>query len=137
LYAGFAGAVIFGKITRILSKAKLVWSDPIVVRFGLGVLIENKSMDVKTKKDDDGKIGPTAGILKNITEKNNEEDDDDDTQLPCPMLESRVANQWWDRQGAKLADASVTVWATSLAEFAPASIQEAANLPRLVEKRKS
>ena len=39
LYAGFAGAVMFGKITRILSKAKVVWSDPLVVHYGLGVVI--------------------------------------------------------------------------------------------------
>jgi hypothetical protein len=133
LYAGFAGAVMFGKINRILSKAKVVWSDPIVVRYGSGVDIENKD-------NDDGKKGSMkAGILKNNTtsSKEDEEDDDDDTQLPCPILEFRVVNQWYDRQGAELANASVTVWASSLAEFAPDSVRAAANLPRLVEKRKS
>jgi hypothetical protein len=52
-------------------------------------------------------------------------------------LEFRVANQWYFRQGAELANVSVTVWASTLAEFAPASIREAAHLPRLVEKRQS
>jgi hypothetical protein len=133
LYAGFAGAVIFGKIKRILSKAKVVWSDPIVVRYGSGVVIENKD-------NDDGKKGSMkAGILENnhTSSKEDEEDDDDDTQLPCPILEFRVVNQWYDRQGAELANASITVWASTLAEFAPDSVRAEANLPRLVEKRKS
>lgn len=37
LYAGFCGAILFGKVTRVYSNAKVKFSDFFVIRFGAGV----------------------------------------------------------------------------------------------------
>merc|ERR1740139_1250603 len=37
LYAGFVGAIMFGKIVRLQSHAQVIFSDPIVIRYGSGV----------------------------------------------------------------------------------------------------
>jgi len=40
LFAGICGAIIFSKVTRIQSLAPIVFSDPITVRYGLGLIDE-------------------------------------------------------------------------------------------------
>jgi hypothetical protein len=37
VYSGFCGAILFGKILRIQSQAQVIFSDPIVIRYGSGV----------------------------------------------------------------------------------------------------
>ena len=37
IYVGFIGAIIFGKVLRIHSRAQVEFSDPIVVRYGSGI----------------------------------------------------------------------------------------------------
>jgi len=37
LYGGFVGAIMFGKIVRLQSHAQVIFSDPIVIRYGSGV----------------------------------------------------------------------------------------------------
>merc|ERR1740139_1953427 len=37
LYGGFVGAVMFGKILRVQSRAQVIFSDPIVIRYGSGL----------------------------------------------------------------------------------------------------
>jgi hypothetical protein len=37
LYAGFCGAILFGKVLRIQSYAQVTFSDPILIRYGSGV----------------------------------------------------------------------------------------------------
>jgi hypothetical protein len=48
LYSGFCGAILFGKVLRIQSQAQVIFSDPICVRYGTGV-IENEQ-DEETAK---------------------------------------------------------------------------------------
>ena len=43
LYASFCAAVIFTKLGRIQSFAKVVFSDPLVIRYGSGVAIEERT----------------------------------------------------------------------------------------------
>jgi hypothetical protein len=115
LYAGFAGAVIFGKVTRIGSVKRVWWSDPIVVRYGSGVAIEH-SYDKKASSS---------------KHSSNDKDDDDeiDEKLHCPILEFRIVNQSYNQEGGEIINSGVTVWASTLAELAAPSIREAANLP--------
>jgi len=40
LYAGFVGAILFGKVLRMQSRAQVQYSDPIVIRYGSGVANE-------------------------------------------------------------------------------------------------
>jgi hypothetical protein len=37
LYSGFCGAILFGKVLRIQSQAQVVFSDPILIRYGPGL----------------------------------------------------------------------------------------------------
>jgi len=37
LYGGFVGAVIFGKVLRVQSRAQVIFSDPLVIRYGCGL----------------------------------------------------------------------------------------------------
>jgi hypothetical protein len=37
LYSGFCGAILFGKILRIQSQAQVIFSDPILIRYGPGL----------------------------------------------------------------------------------------------------
>jgi hypothetical protein len=108
LYAGFAGAVIFGKVARVQSFARIIWSDSVVIKYGSGVAVEE---DAATEDEDAGK-------------------------LPCPVLEFRVANQSFDQEGGEIVNATVTVWASTLSDLASESIREAAKLPTQVSTEK-
>mmetsp|Transcript_2004 Transcript_2004/g.4385 ORF Transcript_2004/g.4385 Transcript_2004/m.4385 type:complete len:510 (+) Transcript_2004:125-1654(+) len=48
LYSGFCGAILFGKVLRIQSHAQVIFSDPIVIRYGPGV----KSPDGEESDED-------------------------------------------------------------------------------------
>merc|ERR1712048_1323116 len=37
LYAGFVGAVLFGKVLRVQSRAQVIFSDPLIIRYGSGL----------------------------------------------------------------------------------------------------
>ena len=90
LYSGFCGAILFGKVLRIQSHAQVMFSDPIVVRYG------------------------TNGV-GNATEDEEKEDKrpdkatKDGTQIPCPVLEFRVVNQLFDEIGGEIMDATLNV----------------------------
>lgn len=45
LYSGFCGAILFGKVLRIQSQAQVIFSDPILIRYGPGLFdgIEEES----------------------------------------------------------------------------------------------
>lgn len=108
LYAGFAGAVIFGKVSRVQSFARVLWSDSVVIEYGSGVVEEDAAT---------------------------EEKDEDAGKLPCPVLEFRVANQSFDQEGGEIVNATVTVWASTSSELASESIREAANLSSVTKKK--
>ena len=110
LYAGFAGAVIFGKVARVQSFARIIWSDSVVIQYGSGVAVEEDA----------------------ATEEKNE----DTGKLPCPVLEFRVANQSFDQEGGEIVNATVSVWASTSSESASESIREAANLSSLASTEK-
>ncbi len=130
LYAGFAGAVILGKIMRYNKVAAVIFSDPIVVRFGSGVQIEHM--------DRSRTAGHTAGVprtrLTTTKEKRNslesDDDDDDDASapIPYPVLEFRLANVAFARHGGEIANAHVQVWTSTSAEIANESVKDAADM---------
>jgi hypothetical protein len=115
LFAGFAGAVIFGKVARVQSFAKVIWSDSLVLKYGSGVAVAVEE-DAAT-----------------------EENDEDAGKLPCPVLEFRVINQSCGQDGGEIVNATVTVWASTSSDLASESIREAVRLPtqRSAEKKGS
>ena len=46
LFAGAAGAIILGKIMRYNAIAPVTWSDPIVLKYGEGVKIEQQDTNI-------------------------------------------------------------------------------------------
>jgi hypothetical protein len=85
LYSGFCGAILFGKVLRIQSHAQVVFSDPIVIRYGDGVETTN------TSDDED------------------EEDSPHIEKIPCPIMEFRVINRLFAEVGGEIMDGTLSV----------------------------
>ena len=83
IYSGTCGAIIFGKIVRIRSLAPAIFSDPMTVRYGAGVMDRNDNI-----------ITPNS-------------------RIPCPVLTFRLVNLHADRPGGELVDAHINVLAIS------------------------
>jgi len=82
LFAGFSGAIIFGKVLRIQSLAQVIFSEPVLVRYGQGVNNNLRySLDTDTPELD---------------------------KIPCPVLEFRIVNRLYDRPGCEIIDAALT-----------------------------
>lgn len=82
LYAGFCGAILFGKVLRSQNNAQVFFSDPIVVRYGKEELCDNGTVDHSpelTIKEHDEEMG------ESLTEA--------DKHIPCPSLEFRLVNR--------------------------------------------
>jgi hypothetical protein len=90
LYASFCGAIIFGKVARTRSHAQVIFSDPIVVRYGTGV-VEATSDDSSSEEE--------ANQAK-------------EERLPCPVLEFRVLNRLHSVKGGEIMDATMNVVAS-------------------------
>jgi hypothetical protein len=88
LYSGFCGAILFGKVLRIQSAAQVIFSDPIVIRYGSG--LAEPAGDADDDNDDDDS-NPTA------------------KQIPCPVLEFRVINRLFHEVGGEIMDATLNV----------------------------
>jgi hypothetical protein len=87
LYSGFCGAILFGKVLRIQSHAQVIFSDPIVIRYGSGV---------ESHLEDDEDEFTEAGKKK----------------IPCPVLEFRIVNRLFNDMGGEIIDATLNVVAS-------------------------
>ena len=96
LYSGFCGAILFGKVLRIQSHAQVIFSDPIVIRYGKGV----------TRDDDEEE----------------EEEDGSPKKIPCPVMEFRVVNRLFESVGGEIMDATLNVVANVDANDAEPSL---------------
>lgn len=84
LYSGFCGAVLFGKVLRIQSHAQVIFSDPIVIRYGGGV-------EHEPDPTDNGTLGSPR----------------DRFHIPCPVLEFRIVNRLYNDVGGEIMDATL------------------------------
>lgn len=84
LYAGFCGAIVFGKVLRIQSQAQVTFSDIIVIQFGDGV-----------------HMGMRKRRLSNNTEAS------DMNKIPCPVLEFRMVNRLFPKGKCEIIDATL------------------------------
>ena len=76
-YPFVAIAILFGKVLRIQSHAQVIFSDPIVIRYGSGV------------QGDDA---------------DNEEHEEESHKTPCPVLEFRIVNRLFNEVGGEIMD---------------------------------
>lgn len=86
LYSGFCGAILFGKVLRIQSQAQVVFSDPIVIKYGPGVKETNR-----VKHEDDEQAAQVHDVNA------------------FPVLEFRVANRLFGEDGGEIMDATLNV----------------------------
>lgn len=91
LYSGFCGAILFGKVLRIQSHAQVIFSDPIVIRYGSGV-VEGSEYD-SADSDDDSDSQSSRQPKK----------------TPCPVLEFRIVNRLFNEAGGEIKDATLNV----------------------------
>ena len=102
LFSSLCGAIVFAKMTRVASFAQVTFSDPMVIRYGAGLV----SMDEEDSEDDKEE---TKGI-------GNADDSKDfkfvGSKLPCPLLEFRILNNLHGQHGGEIIDASVNVVAS-------------------------
>ncbi|KAG7350714.1 hypothetical protein IV203_010074 [Nitzschia inconspicua] len=97
-YAGVAGAILMGKIMRYNAVAPLKWSDPLVLRYGDGVQVHRHNK----RKD---------GVKENIEFSENESHMGNEGHIPYPIIELRVGNETFSRNGGEIANATVRAWA--------------------------
>jgi hypothetical protein len=91
LFASFCGAILFAKVARIQSFAQVLFSDPIVIRYGTGVMVEPDDAS-----DEDGSSSMDTDIV----------------QIPCPVLEFRIVNRLHSTTGGEIIDASINIVAS-------------------------
>lgn len=91
LYSGFCGAILFGKVLRIQSHAQVMFSDPIVIRYGSGLAQTGGPSGSDTDDDE-------ADYLLASAKK-----------IPCPVLEFRVVNRLFQEVGGEIMDATLNV----------------------------
>jgi hypothetical protein len=111
LYSGFCGAILFGKVLRIQSHAQVIFSDPIVIRYGTGVA---EGGDYENGNDSD--------------EDNN--NDGKPKSHPCPVLEFRIVNRLFNEAGGEIMDATLNVVANVDANDADPSLIDALDADR-------
>jgi hypothetical protein len=87
------GAILFGKILRIQSHAQVVFSDPLLIRYGSGLV-------PKTKPEEGNEAGQQA---------ESESSDPEAAKMPCPVLEFRVVNRLYKDAGGEIMDALLNV----------------------------
>lgn len=81
LYAGFCGAIVFGKVLKVQSQAQVSFSDIILIQFGGGNLCQSiMSIDA-------------AANVK--------------SRIPCPILEFRLLNRLYPRRNCEIIDATL------------------------------
>ena len=107
LYAGFCGAILFGKVLRIQSHAQVIFSDPIVVRYGSGM---------QEHVDESELIG--------------DNDEDINKKIPCPVLEFSITNRLFGDPGGEIIDASLNVVANVNARDVDPVLIDALNVRR-------
>lgn len=120
LFASFAGAVILGKIMRYNAIASVVWSDPMVLRYGQGAVV--------------AEIPETQDSYEDVND--GQEDSNDEDEIPFPVLEFRVANSAFAREGCEIAQARINVWASILAEHASTKVKDATKKSAQIRRQK-
>jgi len=110
LFAGFCGAILYGKVSRVQSIARVLFSDPIVIRYGDGVEAD-LDPDQSFNAECDDEESP-------VHDKN---------RIPCPVLEFRIINLQNSVSGGEIIDASLNCVASIEDKRASLAIRESIN----------
>lgn len=92
VYAGFTGAVIFAKVTRITQRADVRFSDPLTMTFGPGVVDARLVNNGKVESRD--AMQKFRDVVKTTARPS-----------PFPVLSFRLANEMHDVMGGEIISA--------------------------------
>ncbi len=133
VFAGCITAIIFSKVVRVQAVAAVEFCDPVVVRYGTGVM-PNDDDDVSSQaSSSDVEMRSRAAASRAPRKKNNSDMENmissrsliRDKQIPCPILEFRLMNRLHDHVGGEICNANVNVVAVTAASRASPSIRAA------------
>lgn len=116
VYTGFCGAMLFAKVLRIQSHAQVMFSDPLLIRYGSGAESDDL-LQPESYSDDEGKnlARSKLGIGSRGLKKR---------KIPLPFLEFRVVNRNGDQPGGEIIDARLNVVASVDAQDSDPSTPE-------------
>lgn len=97
LFAGFVGAVLFGKIQTIYCQATVIFSDPCVVKYGVSLSGEDMSDD-EFEEHVELHDSLRDSVLPDVTSFNTDSIMRSSSELktPFPELTFRIANELYD-----------------------------------------
>jgi len=107
LYAGFCGAVIFGKVLRHQSRAQVKFSDVVTIRYGTGVIGTDEDGELAEEVEDaegNDSICSVGTFTPSVSIHN--------LRHPFPVLEFRVVNENCGKQDGEIIDANLNVLAS-------------------------
>ena len=124
LYAGFCGAILFSKVLRSQNNAQVVFSDPIVVRFGKAELSDEGSStrggNVMEETKDEEEAAPHGdeesqwewdgvAIGEGTSPDSNTmaAQDRSEEGIPCPILDFRLVNRLHDVPSGEIVEAKL------------------------------
>lgn len=110
------GAIFFAKVTRVASVAPVEFSDPIVIRYGAGMINEDES-----SSEEELMVGD---------ETNKESFQFKPSKLPCPLLEFRILNLRSGQDGGEIIDAALNLVASIDENQASQALRNAVRGPR-------
>jgi hypothetical protein len=131
LFASFCGAIMIGKVARVRSHAQVVFSSAMIIRYGVGLMAE---------EEDDGEDHSIRSMISRSDSGNatDEESPPMHRELPCPVLEFRIANRMHSTASGEIMDCSMNIVASIDAEKADHALRGAAGRRRRRRgKRKS
>ena len=116
LFASMCGAIMFSKVARIQSYAQVIFSDPVVIRYGSGVAIEDP-------EDNNAEDSSVSSV---------EQPD----RIPCPVLEFRLNNRLHSIAGGEIIDATLNIVASVDASQASPMLKKSTMRRRRGKKKK-
>mmetsp|Transcript_2815 Transcript_2815/g.7892 ORF Transcript_2815/g.7892 Transcript_2815/m.7892 type:complete len:796 (-) Transcript_2815:184-2571(-) len=111
LFASFCGAIVFAKVNRAQSYAQVNFSDPMVIRFGSGVLVDEQD-DEEQKADESARKKDDRPFHTSDDDDSNSSASAQQVHYPCPVLEFRVVNRLSTIAGGEILDAVVNIVAS-------------------------
>jgi len=94
LFSSLCAALMFAKVARAQSFAQVMFSDPMVIRYGTGVWSEEHDDDDDENNNSKDMKPPAA------------------SHIPCPVLEFRIVNKLSSLPGGEIIDATLNMVAS-------------------------
>jgi hypothetical protein len=116
MYSGFCGAMLFAKVLRVQSHAQVMFSDPIIIRYGSGVEGDHHAQTEHHSGDEGEKQPKSNDRGKKVLEPK---------PVGLPVLEFRIVNRCHDHPGGEIIDARLNIVANVDAQDADPSVRDA------------